>query len=145
MRYHQAFQQRIARETICSVQSGTRHLADRIQPRQTRRAINACFDSTAWITRRRHDWNRLLRHVDPEPQACLINVREALANEYRRFVRDIQKHAFRARPLDLRVDGPRRDIAGSERATRIVASHKIFAATVTQNSAFTANRLRDEK
>ena len=95
--------------------------------------------------RRRYDRNRLLRHIDPELQTCLVNVREPLPNEFGRFVRDIQKHAFCAGALDLRVNRARYDIARSEGATRIVSFHKIFAATVTQNSAFAAHCLGNEK
>ena len=81
--------------------------------------------------RGRHDRNWLLRDVDPELQTCLINVREPLPNEFGRFVSNVQKHAFCAGALDLSVDRARYDIARSERATRIVPFHKIFAATVT--------------
>ena len=95
--------------------------------------------------RRRHDRNRLLRHVDPESLARLVNVRESLADELRRFVGDIQKHALRAGALDLRIDRTGHDVARSERAPRIIPFHKILAAIVAQNSAFAAHGFRDEK
>ena len=43
----------------------------------------------------RHNRDRLLRHIDPESQASLVNVRETLPNEFRRLMRDVQKHTFR--------------------------------------------------
>ena len=60
MRHDQAFQERVARETICSVQSGARNLADRIQPFQTCRTICIRLNSAALIMRCWHDENRLL-------------------------------------------------------------------------------------
>src|SRR6266511_4209502 len=96
MRHHQTFQQRVASKPIRSVQPGARDLANCIKPVQTRRAIHVSFDSTALIMRSLYYRNRLLRHVDPKPQTCLVNVRETLLNEFRRFMRDIQKHALRA-------------------------------------------------
>src|SRR6266478_5816131 len=83
-------------QAYCSVQSSARNLANCIKPGQTCRAINIGFNSTALIMRSGYYWNRLLRYVDPEPQTCLINVRETFPNKFRGSVRDIQKNTFRA-------------------------------------------------
>ncbi len=77
------------------MQAGAGNLANRIQPRQSRRTIEVSFDSAALIMRCRHNRDCLLRHVDPEPQACLVNMWETLPNEFRRLVCDVQKHTFR--------------------------------------------------
>ena len=95
--------------------------------------------------RRRNHGNGLLRDVDAEPQTRLINVRETIVNELRPFVRDVQKGALRPRPLDLGVDSARDNVSRRQRATRIIAFHKIFAAVVAQNAAFTAHRFGNEK
>src|SRR5206468_8982967 len=117
---YQAFQERVARKSICSVQSGARNLADRIQPSQTCRTICIRLNPAALIMRCRYNRNRLLRDVDAKSQARLVNVREALTNKFRRLVRDIQKYALRARAFDLRIDRTRHDVARSERAARVV-------------------------
>ena len=83
MRDDQAFEQRIARQPIRAVQTGAGHFADRVKPGQTGRAVHVGLDSAALIMRRRHDRDRLLRHVDPEAQAGLVNVRETLLQELR--------------------------------------------------------------
>src|SRR5437879_8336500 len=88
--------------------------------------------------RRRHNRDWLLRHVDPKPQARLINMRKALLNELRRLVRDIQKHALRAGTLDLGVDRTCHDVARRERAARMVPLHEIFATIIPQDSALSA-------
>src|SRR4029453_1357421 len=136
MRHYKAFQGRVPRETICSVQSGARNLTDRIQPSQACRTICLRFNPAALIMRCRYNRNRLLRHVDAESQTRLVNVRETLPNEFRRLVRENQKHAFPPRGFNPRTDRWRYDVARSDRAARVVALHEIFASTVAQNSAF---------
>ena len=79
----QAFEERIARQAIRAVQAGAGHFADRIQARQAGRAIHVGFDSAALVMGRRHDRDRLLRHVDAVTQAGLVNVRETLLQELR--------------------------------------------------------------
>src|SRR6202011_5520872 len=104
MRHHQAFQQRIAREAVRAMQSRATNFADRIQSRQTRYAVDVGLNSAALIMRRRHDWNRLFRHIDPEPQTGFVNMREAFLNELRRLMGDVEKYTWRAGAFDLGVD-----------------------------------------
>ena len=78
MRDHQPFEQRIAGQAIRAVQAGAADFADRVQSRQSRRAIDVRLHSAALIMRRRHDRDRLLRDVDAELQASLVNVRESV-------------------------------------------------------------------
>src|SRR5947209_2298987 len=111
---HQTFEQRVTREPIRAMQSGAADFTDRVQSRQRGRAVHVGLDSTALIMRSRHDGDRLLRHVDAETQARLVNVRKTLAQELRRLLRDVEVDALRAGAFHLSVDRARNDVPWRE-------------------------------
>src|SRR5207248_7791522 len=119
MSHYQTFQQRVACEAICSVQSGACYFPNCVQPSKTRRAIHIRIDPATLIMRCRHDRNWLLGNVDSKSQARFVNVGEAFTEKLRRSVGDIQKRAPSTRALDLGIDCARRDITRSKRSSRI--------------------------
>src|SRR5207244_10860501 len=89
--------------------------------------------------RGRHDWNRLLRHVDPKTQTGLVNIWEPIAQEFHWFVGDIKKNALRPGAFDLGVNRSSHNIPRCERTASIVAFHEIFAAIVPKKSDLASN------
>ena len=67
------------------------------RPGQTGRTVHIRFDPAALIMRRRHHWNRLLRHVDAKTKTRFVNVRKTFLQKFARLMRDIEKNAV-ARP-----------------------------------------------
>ena len=76
-------EQRIAGEAIGAVQAGAADLADGVQPAQGGGAIHIRADAAALVVGGRDDRDAVLRHVDAEAEAGLVNIREALADELR--------------------------------------------------------------
>src|SRR5438876_6215429 len=110
------------------MQSSATNFSNCEQTRQTGRAVHISPNSTALIMRRRHNRNWLLRHVDPETQAGLVNVWEPLPQKFDWLVRDIEKRARCAGACDLSIDRARDDVPRRQRTARVVAFHEIFAA-----------------
>src|SRR5688572_18416908 len=96
MRADEGFQKRIARQTVCPMQTRARHFPDRQQARQTGLTVEIRHYSATLVMGRGYDRNWLLGHVDPELKACIIDVREPLDQESRRLVRDVQPYMLRA-------------------------------------------------
>src|SRR5260370_17309972 len=104
MRKDETLEQRITRQSVRAMQSGATYFANCIQAWQTCRAVHVRLDSATLIMRRRHNRDRLLRHVDAEAHTRLVNIRKALTQKLHRFVRDIEKDALGAGALDLSAD-----------------------------------------
>src|SRR2546430_8461651 len=85
--------------------------------------------------RGRHDWNRLLRHVDPKTQTGLVNIWEPIAQEFHWFVGDIKKNALRPGAFDLGVNRSSHNIPRCERTASIVAFHEIDRKSTRLNSS----------
>src|SRR5436190_9971060 len=141
MSHHQPLEQGIARQSIRAMQTVAGYLADRIKAQQRCRAVHVRFDTATLIVRGGHNWDRLFRHIDPETQACLVNVRETLLQELGRMVRDIEKDTLRTGALDLRINCTRHDIPGRERTLWVTSAHEVIATVVAQNSPFSAHCL----
>ena len=136
---------RVGRKTVRPVESRAGALADCRESLDGRHAVDRRLNAAAGVVRRRDDRDQILRHVDAELHALLVDVRESRHQVGAALLADVEEHAVVARPLHLGVDGPRHDIARCERATRIVLLHEFLAVLVDQDRALAAYRLGNEK
>src|SRR6266404_602620 len=145
MRYYQCFQQRIAGETIRSMQSCACYLARGIQPLNLRFPIDVRNNATTLIMSCRYDGNWFSRHVDTKLQTPSIDVGKAALDELGILVRDVEPHTFCAGFFHLRVDRARHDVARRQIGLFMIASHERLAVSPPQHTAFTTHRLADQK
>ncbi len=109
------------------MQARAGHFAHRIKPRNVRLAIHIRHHAAALVMRRRDDGDRLFGDVNAIAKARLINVGEAVNDEPRRLVRDVEQHAIRAGFLHLTVNGAGDDVARRKRFQRMIAVHELPA------------------
>ena len=137
--------QRIGRQAVRAVKTGTRALADSREPLDRRNAVRRRLDAATCVVRRGDDRNQILRHVDPELHALVVDVREARHQVRAALLPDVEEHAVVARPLHLGVDGPRHDVARRQTSARIVLLHELLAVLVDKDSSFATHRLGNEE
>ena len=89
-------------------------------------------------------WNRLPSEVDPEAAAGVVDVREALAQEFRFAVGDVEEDRVVARAFQFGVDRAGDDVARGEVLHGVVVLHEGVASVRAQDPALTANRFADE-
>src|SRR5262245_54040125 len=121
MSNHQPFEERVAGQSICPVQTSTGHFPDRVQTGQAGRSVHVRFDSATLVMCCGYDRDWFLRHVDAIAQTSLVDVRESLLQELARLVRDVEIDTLRARALHLGIDRTGHDIAWRERPARMHA------------------------
>src|SRR5260221_2446197 len=83
------FQERIARQPICSVQTGASHFTDSEKPPQSRGAVNICTNTSTLIMSGGDDRNPPDCDINSDTQTRLINVRATLLHEVSHLPRDI--------------------------------------------------------
>ena len=127
------------------MQSRRGALADRRESLDGRHAVRRRLDAAAGVVRRRDDRNQVLRHVDPELHALVVDVRESRHQVGAALLADVEEHAVVARPLHLGVNRASHDVARRERAARIVLLHELLAVLVDKHRALAAHRLGDEE
>ena len=145
VRVNERLEQRVAGEPVCAMQAGAGDLANRVQAGQVRFAVLADPHAAALIMRRRHDRDRFLGDVDAVPQAGLVDVREAIHQEPRRLVGNVEQRVIIAAALHFAIDRTGHDIARRERLERVHAFHEPLSAQVQQLPAFATHRLADEE
>src|SRR5258708_35289549 len=75
------FQERIARQPICSVQTGASHFTDSEKPPQSRGAVNICTNTSTLIMSGGNDWNPLGFVIKPSTPTRPLKCRENITNE----------------------------------------------------------------
>src|SRR5260221_2254152 len=75
------FQERIARQPICSVQTGASHFTDSEKPPQSRGAVNICTNTSTLIMSGGDDRKPLECGINPPTPTRLIKMRETVPNE----------------------------------------------------------------
>ena len=142
---HKALKRRVAGQTIGAVNARAGRLAAAEQTGDVGLSIEIRSDATHHIVLDRSYRNVILRDVDPVLQTRMIDGRKAVRQKIGGPVRDVQPNERRALVLDLPVDLTRNDIPRSQLGQRVAALHEAFALVVSQNTAFAANRLRDQE
>ena len=99
---------------------------------------------------RRHDRDRLLGDVDPEPEQLLVDVGEVRLYEILVAVRDVEVDVIEPQALNLMIDGPGDDVARRKLGALIELRHEALAASLDagrkfQLPAFAADGLGDEE
>ena len=107
----QRFEERVAGQAIGAVQSGAGDLAHGVEAGDVGLSIDVCAHATALIMRRGHHWDRLFGNVDAVLEAGSIDIRKALNQEWRRFVRDIEQDVISAAAFHFVINGARHHIA----------------------------------
>ena len=138
-------EERIGGESIGAVQARAGSLADGEEPGQRGLAVEVGAHAAADVVRRGHHRDGLLRHVDPEGEARLVDVREVLDEEPLPEVPHVEEGAVVAAPLELAVDAAGHHVARRQLAARVVALHERFAGPVAEDPALAAQRLADEE
>jgi len=122
-----------------------RALADRPEPRNRGAALEIGRNTAALVMRRRNDGDGLDRDVDPVAEAFAVDAGEALADEARLLVRDVEEQILGAASLHLVVDRAGDDVARRELGLRMMRFHEGRAVETTQDRALAAERFADQE
>src|SRR5690606_29758445 len=141
----QAFQQRVRRHAVGSVQAGVSGLADGVQPRQVGVAAQVDQHAAAGVVGGGHHGNRLFGDVDVQFQQAPVNRREVGDDEIRVFMADVESAVRYAHALDLVVDGAGVVVAGGQFGLRVEPVHEPAAVGQLLVRAVAADGLGDEK
>ncbi len=98
--------------------------ADGVESAQAGFAVEVGLHPAALVVCCWDDGNRLLRDIDAELQARLVDVRESGTHEIRRLVRDVDVHALAARTFHLGVDRAGDHVARREFGLGMIAVHE---------------------
>ena len=137
--------QRVRGEAVRAVKAGRRAFADGGKPLDRRATVRRRLDAAAGVVCGRDDRNEVLRHVDAELHALVVDVRKAVPQIGAALLADVEAAVGVARALHLAVDRPRDDVAGRERAARVVVLHERAPLAVHEHRALAADRLADEE
>ena len=139
-------EQRIRGKAICSVQPGLRHFARGIKPGCVGAPVEIDEHAAAGVMLGRNHRDRLRRDVDSEFKQLGVNIGEMFANEFRRFVADVEMDIVKAQPFDFMIDRARNDIARRQFLPCVEARHETLARRRNlQLPAFAADRFGDQE
>ena len=124
---HEAFEQRIRREPVCTVQPRLGHFARRIKPCRIGPPVKIHQHPATGVMLRGNHRDRLLRDVDAQTQQLFINIGEMLADKFGRFVADVEVNIIKPEPLDFMVNGARHNVARGQFFARVETWHEAFA------------------
>ena len=88
MREDAGLEEAVAREAVRAVQAGAGDFADGVEAGQAGGAVFIGLDAAALVVRGGDDGDGLACDVEAEAQAGLVDIREALADEFGGLVRD---------------------------------------------------------
>ena len=138
-RKNQAFQKRIARQSVRALKTAHRDFARCVEARDIRLAVLVGANPAAHIMGRGHYRDRLFRHIDTSPQTMLVNIGKTATRFVRVLDRGIQIDAFGTAFLHLADNRPGNFITGLQRI------NKRRAAVIDQDRAKTAQSLGNQK
>ena len=141
----QRLDQGVRGEAVRAVEPRARALPQGEEPLDVRLPVKVRPHAAALVVRRRDHRDRLLRHVDAEREARLVDVREVLPDERRSPGPDVEIDAILPGPLHLRVDRPRDDVPRREFLHRVGPLHEPAPAAVQEDRPLAADRLGDEE
>ena len=136
--------QRVRRQTVAAVQTRARALAQGVQALYRRLSVQVHLDTAAHVVRRGPNGDVVLGDVNAHRQTLLVDVREVVARLVGRLVRHVQADVVQTVNLHLLVDGPRHDVARSQREPLVVLLHERLAVRQFQHAAIAAHRLGDQ-
>ena len=127
------------------MQPGEGGLAGAVEAVEGRAAARVGDDAAAHVVRGGHHGDRLARQVDAQLEAAGVDRREALAQEVRWAMGDVEQDVLGAAGLHLVVDRARDDVARGQVAARVVALHERAPVERPEDAAFAPDRLADQE
>ena len=137
--------ERVGRQAVRAVQARASRLAHGRKAGQRGAPVHGGQHAAAAVVGGGDDRDEVLRHVDSEGEACLVDVGETLLQKRAPLLADVEAAVRRAGALHLAVDRARHDVARREGAARIVVLHEGPPLAVHQHGPFPAHRLGDEE
>ena len=138
------FDERIAGQTIASMQSGARTFAHRIEPLDAALPVEVHLDAATHIVRTGCHRDVLLGDVDADAQALGIDVGEMMLCFLGVFVRDVKADMVQAVDFHLAVYGACHDVARCQTQPLVVFLHEFLAVGKPEDTAIASHRLGDE-
>ena len=138
-------QKRIGGEAVRAVETRAGRLAHGRKTRHGGAPVHRRLHAATAVVGGGDDGDEVLRHVDAELQALVIDVGEALLQERAPLLADVEAAVGVARALHLAVDRARHDVARRERAARVVLLHERMPLPVHEHRPFAAHGLADEE
>ena len=142
---HHSLQQRVARQSVATMQTRAGTLAGRIKVMYRRLAIHIHLDASTLVVCRWPDGNHVLSDIDTQLQTLGIYRGESIYQFVLSNSSRIQIQVVHTCNLHLVVYGAGHNIAGSQRQTLIVLVHKLIPLEILQYCTCAAHGLSDEK
>ena len=136
--------ERVAGQSVASVESCARTFAERIETVDGRTSVEVHLDAATHIVGCRSHGDVFLCDVDADVKTFLIDVGEVVAGFFGRLVCHVQTHVVESVNLHLLVDGASHDVARSQREPCVIFLHERLAIGQFQDSAVSAHSLGDE-
>jgi len=142
----QRLDQGVRGETVRAVEPRARALPQGEEPLDVRLPVKVRPHPSALVVRRRDHRDRLLRHVDAEREARLVDIGEMLPDERRSLGPDVEIDAILPGAFHLRVDRPRDDVPRGKLPHRVGSFHEPDPARFrrTAPSPRTASEMRND-
>ena len=139
----EAVEQRVRGQAVRAVHAAAGSFTARPEMRQRRRAVEIRDDTTGEVVRGGRDGKPFSRRVESDFLAHGPDRREALGKvaDHRR----VEPHMLLAGARHPLVDRARDDVARREIAERMLVDHERDAGVVTQDGAFAAQRLGQQR
>ena len=137
--------ERVGGQAVGAVESRAGGFAQSVEPLDGGLPVGIDPHASAAVVGRRGDGNPVLRDVDADREALLVDVGEVAADGIGVLVRHVEVDEVLAAARHFAVDGPGHDVARCERFHRVVLVHELLARLQAQDGPETAHGLRDEE
>ena len=129
----------------CAVESRAGGFAQSVEPLDGGLPVGIDPHRRRSSSGRRGDGDPVLRDVDADREALLVDVGEVAADGIGVLVRHVEVDEVLAAACHFAVDGPGHDVARCERFHRVILVHEFLARLQAQDGPETAHGLRDEE
>ena len=131
IRIYDCFDQRIGSQTVSTVQAGAGTFADGIETADAGLSVQVDSDTTAQIMGCRSYRDIILRDIDTDAEALLIDIGEMLFCFLRIFMGHIQVNVIFTSEFHLVIDRTCYDVTRGERQTFVVFLHELLSVQRT--------------
>ncbi len=138
-------EQRITRQAVRAMDASARDLTAGVEPVHGRPRVHIGQHAAAAIVRRWHDRYPILRYINADRQALLIDVRKPLPNLLGVEMSHIQENAFVIALFQLRIDCPGDDISRREASHLMVILHEGAPVPKPEDAAVAPHGFRDQE
>ena len=137
--------ERVRSQPVRSVQPRAGGFAQRVEAADGGFAVGVHLHAAAAVVRRGGHGNPVLRDIDADRAALLVDVGEVAAHGRGILVRHVEVNEVLAPAGHFAVDGAGHDVARRQRAHRMVLVHELLARLQAQDGPEAAHGLGDEK